>query len=195
MQKKQMVQFALLLVFIVALAGAYAGIRSYNLKQEEAQSKKEAEAVITLTSFEPDSVTAIRYDMDGTEYSFEKDGEEWKAVSDSELALDPDAFQDFLQKAGSITSENEVQAQDGEDYGFSEPSRTVEITTAKGTSSLIFGMKNDMLGQYYMKTSESSKIYLVEESVYAIFDQTPEDFEQEEAQDDSALDDETAAGE
>lgn len=185
MQKKQMVQFAVLLVLILALAGTYLGIRSYNTRQEEEKSKKEAESVITLTSFEPDSVTAVSYDMDGTEYAYEKDEENWKAVSDSEMTLDQDAFIDFLTKAGTITSEKEVQAQDGEDYGFSEPSRTVTITTANGTSSLIFGMKNEMLGQYYMKTSESSRIYLVEESVYTMFDKTAEDFRQEETQTDN----------
>lgn len=188
MQKKQIIQFAILLVLILALAGTYFGIRSYNTRQEEEKNKKEAEALITLTSFEPDSVTAVSYDMNGTKYTYEKDGEDWKAVSDSDMTLDQDAFTDFLTKAGAITSENEVQAQDGEDYGFLEPSRTVTITTTNGTSSLIFGMKNEMLGQYYMKTSESSKIYLVEESVYTMFDKTAEDFEQEETQTDSESD-------
>ena len=42
-----------------------------------------------------------------------------------------------------------------------------------------------MLGQYYVKTSESSNIYLVEESVYAVFDKSAEDFEQEKTQTDS----------
>jgi len=185
MQKKQVIQFAVLLVFILALAGAYLGIRSYNTRQEEEKNKSEEAAVITLTSFEPDDVTAIRYDMDGTEYTFEKDGEDWKAASDSKMVLDQDAFTDFLKKAGAVTSEKEVQPQDGEDYGFSKPARTVTITTAKGTSSLIFGMKNEMLGQYYLKTSESSKIYLVEESVYTMFDKTAEDFEQEDTQTDT----------
>ena len=55
----------------------------------------------------------------------------------------------------------------------------MEISTEKGTSSLIFGMKNEMLGQYYLKTSESGSIYLAEESVYALFDKTAEDFVKE----------------
>lgn len=182
MQKKQLLQFAVLLVLILVLAGTYVGVQSYQTRQEDEKNKKEAAAVVTLTSFEPDSVTAICYDMDGIQYTFEKDSEGWKDVSDSEITLDQDAFEDFLQKAGSITSDNEVQVQEGEDYGFSEPLRTVSITTANGTSSLIFGMKNEMLDQYYMKTSESSKIYLVEESVYTMFDQTTEDFKKEEIQ-------------
>lgn len=40
-------------------------------------------------------------------------------------------------------------------------------------------MKNEMLGQYYLKTSESGSIYLAEESVYALFDKTAEDFVKE----------------
>ena len=184
MQRKQVVQFLTLLLFILVMVGAYMGIRSYQARQEKEKNKQEAEALIPLTSFQPDSVTAISYDLDGTKYIFEKDGEKWK-VADNEIILDQDAFTDFLQKAGSITSETKVEAEEGEDYGFSNPSRTVTVTTQKGTSSLIFGMKNEKLGQYYVKTSESSNIYLVEESVYAVFDKSAEDFEQEKTQTDS----------
>lgn len=184
MQKKQLIQFAALLVLILTAAGTYIGIRSFQTKQEEEKSKQESEAVIPLTSFEPESVTAISYDIDKAVYTFQKEGEIWKS-SDSDITLDQDAFSDFLKQAGAVTSKTEVEIQEGEDYGFSEPMRTVTITTKNGTSSLIFGMKNEMLGQYYVKTSENSKIYLVEESVYTIFDQTTEDFEQEETQSDA----------
>lgn len=183
MQKKQIMQFAALLILILAMAGAYLGIHSYQTKQEEEQSKKEAESVIPLTSFEPDSVTAVRLDTQGTVSAFEKDNDQWKAADDSKLSgltLDQDAFSDFLKQAGDITSTMEVEAQEGEDYGFSNPSRTVTISTKNGTSDLIFGMKNEMLDQYYVKTSESSRIYLVEESSYTVFDRTAEDFKQEE---------------
>lgn len=192
MQKKQLIQFAALLVLILAAAGAYIGIRSFQTRQEEEKSRQESEAVIPLTSFEPESVTAISYDVDKAVYAFQKEGETWKS-SDSDITLDQDAFTDFLKQAGSVTSETEVEIQEGEDYGFSEPMRTVTITTKNGTSSLIFGMKNEMLGQYYAKTSESSKIYLVEESVYIIFDQKTEDFEQEETESDADTETDTEA--
>lgn len=192
MQKKQMVQFLILLALILILAGTYAGIRSYSAKQEAEKSKKEAEAIVPLTAFEPDSVTAIRYDMDGTVYSFEREGDTWTA-SDQDLVIDPDTFSDFLRQAGDITSTMEVQAKEEEDYGFEKPTRTVTITTEKGTSSLIFGMKNEMLGQYYVKTSGNSKVYLADESVYTIFDKTADDFEQEETQTDTKTDEEAEA--
>lgn len=194
MQKKQIMQFVALLILILAMTGAYFGIRSYQTKQEEAKSKKEAEAVIPLTAFEPDSVTAVRVDTQGTVSAFEKAGDQWKAADDGEsggLALDQDAFSDFLKTAGDIRSTTEVDAQEGEDYGFANPSRTVTITTKNGTSDLIFGMKNEMLDQYYVKTSESSRIYLVEESSYTAFDRTAEDFKQAETQTDD--EDETDA--
>lgn len=185
MQKKQIVQFAVLLLFIVVLAGAYFGVRSYNDRQEEQKKQQEAEAEITLTSFQPDSVTAISYDYDGTEYSFTKEEDQWKETEDTGITIDQDAFQQFLQSAGSITSDQEVQPEEDEDYGFDTPSRTVTITTTSGTSSLTFGMKNEMLDQYYIKTSESSKIYLVEASVFTVFEKTAEDFRQEETQTDT----------
>lgn len=193
MQKKQIIQFSVLLLAILALAGAYFGIRSYNRKQEEQKKQQEAAAEITLTSFQPDSVTAISYDYNGTEYAYTKEGDDWKETGNTELTLDQDAFSEFLKTTGSITSDTQVQAQEGEDYGFEEPLRVVTITTTSGTSSLTFGMKNEMLGQYYVKTSESSKIYLVEPEVYTAFDKTAEDFEKEETDTDADSETDTQA--
>ena len=58
MQKKQKIQFAVLLIFILALAGTYTGVRAYNRQQEEIKEKEQEEAVITLTSFAPEDVTS-----------------------------------------------------------------------------------------------------------------------------------------
>ena len=124
---------------------------------------------------------SISYDTGGTSCQFEKEQEEWKAAGHKKLELDQDAFESFLKSAGSITAETEVEAEENADYGFKNPSRTVTITTTNGTSSLIFGDKNTMLDQYYVKTSESSRIYLVTESVYTMFEKTPEEFKAEEA--------------
>lgn len=191
MQKKQLIQFAVLLVLILALAGAYFGIRTYQNNEEEKQKQQEAAAEITLTAFQPDSVTAISYDYNGTQYTFEKDGETWTAAEQSEKKLDQDTVTQFLSSVGSITSNTEVEPEEGEDYGFDTPSRTVTITTDNGTSSLIFGMKNEMLSQYYLKTGESSNIYLVDESVYTTFEKTVEDFEQEEEETQTDTDSDT----
>ncbi len=187
MQKKQIIQFAALLALILAMAGVYAAVQASQARQEEEKSKKEAEAVITLTSFKPDDVTAIEYDVDEQIRTFQKEGETWNAA-DGNITLDQDAFARFLEQAGSLTSDTLVEAQEGEDYGFSKPTRTVTITTKNGTASLIFGMKNEMLDRYYVKTSESDNIYLVEESVYTTFDKTAQDFEQEETQTDTEED-------
>mgnify|MGYP001030002814 CR=1 FL=1 len=187
MQKKQVIQFSVLLTAILVMAGVYFGIRSYNKNQELQEAQEEA-AVITLTSFEPESVTAISCESDGVQYSYRKEGEEWKDADDSEAILDQDKFADFLKQAGSIEAEEEVEGGDDAEYGFGNPVRTVTITTTNGTSSLIFGMENEMLGQYYVKTSESSKIYLVEASVPQIFDKTNEDFEVEDTDTDADSD-------
>lgn len=193
MQKKQKIQFAVLLVLLVILAGAYFGISSYNKKQEEKKEQEAAAAEITLTSFIAEDITALSYDYDGTMYEFEKNGDQWQCVNDSDLTLDQEEFKTFVESAGSIKASSKVEADADTDYGFSEPVRTVTNTTANGTASLIFGMKNEMLNQYYVKTSESSTIYLVEESVYTIFDKTPEDFKAEETQTDTDTDTDTDA--
>lgn len=223
MPKKQKLQFAVLLITILALIGAYFGVRAYNQKQEDKKEREDAAATISLTFFSADSVEKISYDNADGAYQFEKEDGVWKEKNHPKLELDQDAFTSFLESVGSITAQTEVNVQpdtgkadagtdgegdakpaagaDGEedakpaagadregdakqdagaDYGFDQPERTVTITTTNGTSSLLFGAKNEMLGQYYVKTSESSKAYLVETSVYALFDQTAKDFKAEE---------------
>ncbi len=44
------------------------------------------------------------------------------------------------------------------------------------------------MDQYYVKTSESSRIYLADTSVYSIFDRKPEEFEAEETDADTNTD-------
>ena len=179
MQKKQVIQFAVLLVLILALTGAYFAIQSYNASQDEKKAQQEKDAVITLTSFQPESITGIRIDTGGDICSLQRNGENWTEESDSETLLSTEKTESFLKEAGDITAASEIEPEEDADYGFDEPLRTGEISTEKGTSSLIFGMKNEMLGQYYLKTSESGSIYLAEESVYALFDKTAEDFVKE----------------
>lgn len=196
MQKKQIIQFAVLLVFLAAMVGAYFGIKSYNTAQEEKEQQEQEDSKIILTSFQPDDITEISYDYNGTTYSFEKTDDIWKSRDDDSLDIDQDAFEDFLKSAGDIQAQTEVTVnkdadesgsgdagKEDEDYGFDEPTRTVTITTDKGASSLTFGMKNEMLGQYYIKTSEGSRIYLVEESVYTAFDKDAETFKKTESSD------------
>ncbi len=185
MQKKQKIQFAVLIVLLAALAAAYFGIRSYNKKQEEKREQEAEAAQITLTSFKPEDIIGLSYDYDGTVYEFEKNADQWQSVNDSGLVLDQEAFASFAESAGMIKAAAKVDADADTDYGFDQPLRTVTSTTDSGTASLIFGMKNEMLDQYYVKTSEDSTIYLVEESVYTIFDKTAEDFKAEETKTDT----------
>lgn len=180
MQKKQIIQFSILLVLILALAGAYAAIRSYNSRQAQREEQQKADAQITLTAFQPESVTSLSYDYDGTQYTFSKEAGEWKETGDGEITLDQEKFEEFIKDAGTLTAARELEPDDEEDYGFDKPLRTVSVTTENGTSSLVFGMKNEMLGQYYLKTTESSRIYLVEEQTYSLFNKTAEDFAAEE---------------
>ncbi len=188
MQKKQIIQFVVLIMAVILMASAYFGIRTYNKKQEDKAQREEAAAVITLTSFEPDAVTAVSYDYDGSRYEFVKEDGKWKEASQSDLILDQDLFSDFLKSAGAIKAASEVNAEEDPAYGFDQPSRTVTITTTNGTSSLLFGAKNDLMDQYYVKTSESSRIYLADTSVYSIFDRKPEEFEAEETDADTNTD-------
>lgn len=194
MQKKQIIQFVVLIMAVILMASAYFGIRTYNKKQEDKAQREEEAAVITLTSFEADAVTAVSYDYDGSRYEFVKEDGQWKEASQSDLILDQDLFLDFLKSAGAIKAASEVNAEEDPAYGFEQPSRTVTITTTNGTSSLFFGVKNDLMDQYYVKTSESSRIYLADTSVYSIFDRKPEEFEAEETETDTDADAETDEG-
>lgn len=170
--RKQKKQLLGMLILLVVLAAAYAGVRAYNDKQEE----KEAEGTITVTDFTSDEVTRFSYTLDGEEYSYTKDGESWTWDGNIALDLQESMVKTMLNAVAGLTASEEMTEYEAlSDYGLEEPSAAISVTTDAGTTILYVGNKNAITGTYYVKCSNSDSVYLISKNLSSTFSKLPED--------------------
>lgn len=185
--KKQKRTFFILLVLLVICLAAYLGIRLYNQKTEE-NEKKEAEAEkIVVAQINPDDVTAFSYQYEGNQLAFSKQDGTWICDNNTGFSLNQDAIQTMLSTLKELTAEDSIntseEEEDSEDYGFSNPTMVLTVTSAEKTETFTFGMHNELTGQDYIKTDASDTVYLVATDVKTAFQKSLTDLKAVEASD------------
>lgn len=170
MKKKQMIAGIVLLLLCI---GGYFGVRAYNSSQEK---KQEAE-IMRPVEIEVADVTGFSYVNNGGILSFEKDGEDWVYTGDTSLDMNEESIESMLEKVCEVTSTEKIVAEDLSDYGFDEPTNTITLDTAEGSTVIRIGMYNEMVSKYYLSIDNSTELYLVDSSIVTGFDQSVEDLE------------------
>lgn len=181
-------------IVLVVILGCYLGVRQYsaNVTQKQAQ---EAEAKKRqVTDFEIADVTAFSYSSTGVEVSMEFDGETWNCLTDTEMVIDAEKVESFLENFNAIESEDEItDAEDFEELGLEKPESYITFTFTDGESLTCYvGEYNSVLSVYYFQTSESTAVYTVSGTVAGKLSNTAENFEEEEETEDSSEEDESA---
>lgn len=64
---------------------------------------------------------------------------------------------------------------DLEQYGLSEPSQTIQITTSDQTYTLCIGNYNSIIGEYYVYADDASTVYTVTSTAVTAFEKGLED--------------------
>lgn len=167
--KRQKKQLITLLSFLVFLAIAYFGLKSYN----DAETKKEEEAsTIYVTNFTSDEVDAFSYDYSGVTYSFTKEDTEWIFEGDASLNMDETIIHSMLAIAGNVLAQNEAAEYEGLDtYGLQTPAKTISITKTDGTMIILkIGNYNEMLDGYYLIIDGIETLYVVDDSLLSTFE-------------------------
>lgn len=167
--KRQKKQLITLLSFLVFLAIAYFGLKSYN----DAETKKEEEAsTIYVTNFTSDEVDAFSYDYSGVTYSFTKEDSEWIFEGDASLNIDETIIHSMLAIAGNVLAQNEAAEYETLDtYGLQTPAKTISITKTDGTMIILkIGNYNEMLDGYYLIIDGIETLYVVDDSLLSTFE-------------------------
>lgn len=166
-QKKQLVFLAVIL--LLGIAGLLA-LQHYNKSKEEEQAKQEEAEKVYVTGLDENDVTGFSYLYNGVALEFTKEEDTWYYTGDRSVSLDQDAVSAMVNTMTTLTAQQEL-TEYGElsEYGLNTPSNTITLTTEDGTVSVYVGSQNSMLGQYYVKTSESDSLYLVSGTVYSTF--------------------------
>lgn len=183
-------QVAVAGVLLVMLMGCYLGVRHYSENVTQKQEQEEAAKKKQVTDFAIADVTAFSYHSTGVEVSMEFDGEAWHCLNDTEMEIDTEKVESFLENFNAIESEDEItDAEDFEELGLEKPESSITFTFADGENLTCYvGAYNSVLSVYYFQTSESAAVYTVSGTVAGKLSNTEENFEAEEEEEEVSED-------
>ena len=160
MRKKQWI---ILVIALVAIVAASAGMKGYQKKQDQKAAQQEEDEKVYALQFASDDVTGISYEYDGTVLSFVKDGDEWKCSTDENAEIDADKMKTMLSSLSNITADSTVESpEDVSEYGIDQPTQQVTLNFSDGSEKKVtFGSTNEIVGGTYVQVSGDENVYLV----------------------------------
>ncbi len=170
MKAKQRTLVVLILLILLA-GGMFALLTMQNAKAEQAASAA-ADGTIPLAAVSGNDLTQIVLHYQGETNTLDYTTDGWTLAEDPAYHLDPSACNTMLTALSSLNAKRELTPQEGEDYGFAEPTLTVEVTAAGETNTYTFGASNTMTGDLYVRRNDSDTIYTVASAKAACFELT-----------------------
>lgn len=177
--KKQRVQILALAVVLLALAGAFLGIRYFN--QVQAQKPAEEEEVITVINPAEEDVRVMSYTYEGETITFELEGDTWYDAEDHSLKLRQYMLSVMAGEVAPLTAEKKIEnVTDMEQYGLTQPQASVTVETTSGSYTWYIGDKNDVTGDYYVSLPDDDTVYTVSADVVSRFQRPVEELYDDE---------------
>lgn len=163
MKKKR--SLILLLVVLILLLAAYFGLQTWNSSREKKAEEEEKAATVHVTDIDPDTITAMSFDVGNGEMIFEKEDDTWYYAPDKDFPLAQSYPEDMAETLGAVTADRELTDGDAlADYGLEDPSYTVEVTEEDGTvTDIYFG--NTTGDYYYVTVNDEGSVYTVSTTV------------------------------
>lgn len=160
MRKKQWI---ILVIALVAIVAASAGMKGYQKKQDQKAAQQEEDEKVYALQFMSDDVTGISYEYDGSVLSFTKAGDDWKCNTDETAEIDADKMKTMLSSLGSMTADSTVESpKDVSEYGIDQPTQQVTLDFSDGSEKTVtFGSTNAIVGGTYVQVSDDENVYLV----------------------------------
>lgn len=160
MRKKQWI---ILVIALVAIVAASAGLKGYQKKQDQKAAQQEEDKKVYALQFASDDVTGISYEYSGETLEFTKTDDTWSCSTDPTAQIDADKMKTMLSSLGSMTADSTVERpEDVSEYGIDQPTQQVTLNFSDGSEkTLIFGMENEIVGGIYVQVSGDDNVYLV----------------------------------
>lgn len=191
MRKKQWI---ILVIALVAILAASAGMKGYQKKQDQKAAQQEEDEKVYALQFTSDDVTGISYEYEGAVLSFTKDGDDWKCSTDEAAEIDADKMKTMLSSLGSMTADSTVESpEDVSEYGIDQPTQQVTLNFSDGSEKTVtFGSTNAIVGGTYVQVSGDENVYLVDSSyVNTTLNKGVDDLKVDETDDTSSSSSET----
>lgn len=142
------------------------------------QEKEEADDSVVAFLTDTNQISAVSFSAAGESFSFREDNGSWTLSEDGDFPLDTSVLHTALSSLSEISATRELkQVTDFEAYGLDTPAYEVKLTSAtQGKITLAIGHLNALTNTYYFRVNDSDSVYLVDASVYDVFDCTLFDF-------------------
>lgn len=174
--KKQKMQLFVMLGLLLLCLLAYILLMQHGKKIQAAEEETAAgeSAKETVCQLDADSITAFSYQLDGTTYSYTKNGETWTYDGDVSMDLDEDKITSLLTAVTMVTCDDRIDdTEDLAQFGLDQPSNVITVHTDEKDTVISIGGYNDIAGCYYFMTNESQQIYVGNPSVCESFVNLP----------------------
>lgn len=161
MMKQRKTIFALVIVLVI-LVGAYAGLMVWNDQKAKQEEEQEEAAVIHIT--EDADVSAFTYTDGSQTMSFAKEEDSWYYEEDKEIPMSQSVVENIADTIGNLTAVRQLEfPDDPEDYGLTEPDYRITYQTDDGEKVLLIG---SMTGEnYYASMDGSEDIYTIDSTL------------------------------
>lgn len=173
-QKKQLLALALVLLALV-LAGV--GIYAYQ-KHQEKQEEEENEASVEVYRTDAGDISEIFFEADGNQtLHLMKQEDAWVAPENAETEIDQDAVSTTVEDLCDVKASRVLENKDASEYGFDNPLGQLKLVADGQEILFTIGMQNDLTGEYYLvKDNDTSRVYVVDDSLYTLAQKTTEDY-------------------
>lgn len=163
MKKKR--SLIVLLGILILLLAVYFGLQAWNSSLEKKAEEEEEAATIYVTDLDPETITAMSFDVGNGEMIFEKEEDIWYYAPDKDFPLAQSYPEDMAETLSAVTADRELTDRDElADYGLEDPSYTVEVTADDGTvTEISFGSTTG--DYYYVTVNDTGVVYTVSTTV------------------------------
>ena len=162
--KKQTRTLLILLIAVVVLVGAYAGIRLGLKAKAEREAREAQDAVIHVGDLE--DLQEVTYQNAYGVFRFVRQDGTWVYAEDPALPIDPQNLEDIASAVVGLTAVYQVEAEDDLSYYGLDGTKTFAATDSQGrTLELILGKQCPDGATYYAMLADGSACYTIPDAL------------------------------
>lgn len=157
-KKKQWITVLVLVGCLLLLGGVYALLPDTSSEEQEEAEEE------SLYSIEEREITGLHYSNKYADVSLVKKEDSWILSGDEDFPVAQEKVELMVTDVASMSFSRTVteECEDLSEYQLDEPTLQIEITTEEGeVKNIIYGMKSDVAGGYYVSVDDRKKVYIV----------------------------------
>lgn len=164
---KKSISLIALVITVAALMTVYLVIKNTDTTPIDTGGHE----IVLIVDFDHKNTAGISFDNANGSFQFTKDADGWVYSDDPMFPLKEELVTSMSEVMASIVCEKHIEAGDNGEFGFEKPEFKITVNYADGNEyTYILGCVNSFTSQRYLKTQWDGAVYLVDDSITALFD-------------------------